>query len=74
MILYVSENCNMCNMIKRLMNGMDYQLKLVDDKDIDMLVSKGFRSLPVLNVDDIFFGPKDIPNFLNSYENCRSII
>lgn len=57
-ILYTKNNCPACDLLKRRLNSKDIEFDIVDvetdEKAFALIVSKGFRSVPVFRVNNDF--------------------
>ena len=57
-----STNCPKCNVIKKLLDKKHIAYDIVTDKDI--MLQKGFTTVPVLDVDDCEMGFKEAFNYI----------
>ena len=49
-IVYTQPTCGRCNVLKRKLSDANIEFSVCED--IDLMVSKGFRTTPMLEVDD----------------------
>lgn len=56
-ILYTKSNCPMCNVLKNKLKSCNIEYELCED--IELMISKGFKGTPVLEVDGQTFTLKD---------------
>lgn len=63
-IKFYSTHCPKCNVLKQKMQKKN--VSFVEINDIDIIISKGFSSVPMLEVDDKVMGFVEANNFVNS--------
>lgn len=73
--IYGKPNCKYCELAKDLLDSRGKEYVYVDisedDEAMDMMIARGFRSVPQIYYDDDFVGDhiggyNDLVNFLNS--------
>lgn len=73
--IYGKPNCKYCEMAKDLLKSRKKKFEYVDisenDEAMDMMIARGFRSVPQIYYDDDLAGDhiggyNDLVNFLNS--------
>lgn len=62
-----STNCPKCKVIEKKLNIKNIDFELKDSKeDIDYLISKGFKSAPMLEVDGTFYKFEDANKLIST--------
>lgn len=64
MVLYTKENCPRCKVLKMKLDKKN--IKYDEVSDIDLLISKGIKQAPILEVDGEFMDLNKANTFLNS--------
>lgn len=70
-IILYSNHCPQCIVLatKLKQNGIEYE----EINDVDLMISKGFRSMPMLEVDDVLFKYADALQWVNNNNNNNLI-
>ena len=71
MITLYSTNCPRCKILEKKLDaaGVDYTV----ETNIQSLIDAGFKSAPVLQIDDTYYTFKDAVDWANSHKNeCES--
>jgi len=62
--LYTTEHCPVCNMVKNTLKKKGVEFNIVND--IEIMTMKGFKSAPMLEVDESIMNAKDAINWIKS--------
>jgi len=63
-ILYTTEHCPVCRMIKDLLTTKNIEFETVDDMEI--MLEKGIKSAPMLEVNGEIMNAKNAMNWIKS--------
>lgn len=63
MIKMYTTGCPRCNVLKKKLDEKDVQYETITDKDI--MISKGFSVVPILEVDDRTMGYTEAVKWIN---------
>lgn len=67
MIRLYSTHCPKCKVLEKKLQSKNIEFEIKDTKeDIDYLISKGYRSAPILEVDEVFYKFEDANKFVNA--------
>lgn len=66
MVLY-SNGCPRCKILESKLKNKGLEFKKSDDADI--VISNGFRTFPILEIEGEFMSYKDANDWVNSYES-----
>jgi glutaredoxin len=62
--LYTTEHCPVCSMVKNTLKQKGVEFNIVND--IEIMTMKGFKSAPMLEVDESIMNAKDAINWIKS--------
>ena len=64
-VLYSTPNCPVCKQLSIKLNQANIKYEKIDD--INIMISKGFQSAPMLEVDGEIMNAKEAFNFTNEH-------
>ena len=64
MVKFYTIGCPACNVLKKKLDSKKIDYELIDNKEV--LISKNFNQLPMLEVDDIILNYKEAIDWINN--------
>ncbi len=62
--LYTTEHCPVCNMVKLTLLQKGVEFEIIDD--LNIMSTKGFKSAPMLEVDEKIMNAKEAINWIKT--------
>lgn len=62
--LYTTEHCPVCNMVKLALLQKGVEFEIIDD--LNIMSTKGFKSAPMLEVDEKIMNAKEAINWIKT--------
>lgn len=66
MIKLYSSNCPKCNILEKKLNQENIKFEKITDFDTDEMLRNGFTSLPMMNIDGVWYDFKESINYINA--------
>lgn len=67
-ITFYTTNCPKCEILKKKLDTKNISYNICDD--VNIMIEKGFKNAPVLEVDEIIYNFKEAINFINNLGGC----
>lgn len=64
-IIFYSTHCPKCNVLKTKLD--EKSVKYTENNDVDEMISKGWRSAPILEIDGVGLPFKEAVDWVNKY-------